>query len=164
VKRGVASLFLILFLVNSAGIYLYFIARVITVRQSMMAALSDSPAEKLVRLRLEPSAYREAIAGDREIRIGGRYYDIARTEEVGGKVIVYCLFDEAESNLTAFLERVMDSGESVPAPVTQFQQLIFISPVGICLPSPEPPGLPADRVLMPAYSCLLYREGPPPRG
>jgi hypothetical protein len=79
-------------------------------------------------------------------------------------VIVYCLFDEAESNLTAFLEKAMDSGESVPAPVAQFQQLIFIAPAGIALPSPQPAVLPADRFLAPAYSCLLTHEPPPPRG
>lgn len=165
-KRGFAVLFLALFLVNSAGIYLYFTIRVISIRQDMMAELRDTPVERLLRLEIEPSAYREVISGDHEIRIQGRYYDIAHTEKVDGKIIVYCLFDEAESNLTAFLERVVDAeeGDAVPGSVSQFLQLVYVAPPTIAIMYVQGPEIKATRAHDAIYTCFLTIEPPPPRG
>ncbi len=96
----------------------------------MRTALKSLPEEHLTKLVLTETEFKQSRIEEHEIKVGGRMYDIARAQVAGGKVIVWCLHDEAEDNLLAFLDavstRAHQDTKPVPQSIQQFLALTFI--------------------------------------
>jgi hypothetical protein len=97
----------------------------------MRAQLKELPSEKLQLLKLSPTAFKEAKVDEHEIKVNGKMYDISRIEKAGDTLLVYCLHDEAEDNLLAFLNKILSlplKDKNAPSQVLKFTSLTFILP------------------------------------
>lgn len=141
-KRFISILLVCLLLAHLAGFYVYFIVRLGDLRMTMRQQLSSLPSGKLDKLTLPIQEFKMSWWEEREMEWEGKMYDIARLEYAGDRVIVYCLHDEAEDNLVAFMTRIveMSSQDKDPAPtsVIQFFQLKFVI-TGLALTPCYPP-------------------------
>jgi len=137
-KRIAALLLLLLMAVNLAGFYGYFILRMKEIHAEARAALRHLPDTSLERFEFPVEVFRNVRVEDDEIRVNGRMYDIARTEKTTDTVVVWALHDEAEDDLFAFINKVMDNAgqddRQVPADLTQFLSLQFLTPATILIP------------------------------
>lgn len=133
VKRWAAILFLSFFILNFAGIYVYFAFRLIHIKREMRASLKAMPEESLTKLVLTEPEFSKSRVEEHEIKVNGRMYDIARVQFDNGNVTVWCLHDEAEDNLLAFLDAVSNrahrDSNPVPASIQKFLSLTFLVPV-----------------------------------
>ncbi len=163
-----AILFLTFFTVNFAGIYLYFTFQLAAIRQEMRAALRDAPDDQLIHLALPVEDYKKSLNGERELNINGRFYDISRVRFEGEMVHVYCLFDEAESDLVSFVGKILHepkpSHHPIPPSVAQFVLLTYIVPGHQVFILTVSPTLNTTQVSVPPYHCDLDNESPPPKG
>jgi hypothetical protein len=132
VKRWFAILFLSFFALNFAGIYLYFAFRLVHIKHEMRAALKTKPEESLTKLVMTEAEFYRSRVEAHEIKVGGRMYDIARIEVNDGNVTVWCLHDEAEDSLLAFLDavssRAHQDSKPMPQSIHQFLSLTFLVP------------------------------------
>lgn len=95
----------------------------------MHARIRTLPAEQLAVITLSFEKFEEAIEDEHEIEYEGKMYDVARVEKRGGQILVYCLHDETEESILAFLDKVLVSplnGEQTPASLIQFFSLTYI--------------------------------------
>jgi hypothetical protein len=167
VKRWFAILFLSFFALNFAGIYIYFAFRLVHIRQEMRAALRLTPDDQLTRMELTVDAFYRSRVDENEIQVNGRMYDIARITYQHKKVIVYCLHDEAEDSLLAFLDAVSNRAhqDTIPVPqsIQQFLSLTFLISEFhfMCLPTAT--ASPEITYLVPAYTTELPVPCPPPQ-
>lgn len=130
-KRALSILILCIFLAHFAGFYVYFFLQMTQIRKEMKAQLKEMPAEQLDLIKLSVADFKKAKVDDHEIKVNGKMYDIARIEQKGDILFVYCLHDEAEDNLLVFLDtivRVPLKDKSAPAQVLKFTSLTFILP------------------------------------
>jgi hypothetical protein len=131
-KRLLAILMISFILANVAGFYVYFVFRLKEIRKEMRASLKDYPIEKLQRLALTKAQYQVAKNDEGEIEWQGYMYDVGRVETRGSEVTVFALRDEAETNLLAFIDRIVEmtnrDNQSPPSVFTQFLSLIFTIP------------------------------------
>ena len=104
-------------LLQVAGSYVYFIARLSAIRQEMREQLKHRPDEELSLLILTPEEFQKARVEDHEIKVNGKMYDIARLVMKNNKVHVYALHDEAEDNLLAFLNEMVKRSSKDKKPV-----------------------------------------------
>ena len=125
-----------------------------------------SPDEMQV-FELTPSEYESARENEHEVKINGRMYDYATQRFEKGVVILYAKHDEAEDNLLALLEEVVNTAtsdtEEVPTELTTFFGLDFITQcsasVSFTLITKERSWLPAEKL----QSEQLSIESPPPQ-
>jgi hypothetical protein len=117
-------------LLNGAGFYMYYAVELTAIKREMRAALKRLPDEQLHVLMLTRKQFANARQDDDEIRINGKMYDVARTRPAGDYIAVYCLHDEAEDNLLAFITEVvtkpLTSEDSLPEEIIQYLTLTFI--------------------------------------
>lgn len=165
-KRIGSILFLTILLASMLGPYGYFMVRLRQIRQEMRAALRTQPDEKLEVLQLSQSEYKKARVDDHEIKVHDRMYDIARVEQKGNKVLVYCLHDEDEDSLLTLLDSILKNAgkdkRSVPA--SSWNLAAFQLPETVTLHCV----LPADRSVTTAYLFMVSEPSltifsPPPR-
>ena len=136
----------------------------------MKAVLKNYPADKLQKIQLTQEEYNLAKNDEEEIEWQGNMYDIARVTVLDNNIIIFALRDEAETNLLAFLNKVVElSGrDEKPAPdsLTQFSSLLFT------LPEMERPFrffIPFQEQHSPFFQLQFTQlhhdvESPPPRG
>lgn len=138
-KRIVSVVVLSIFLAHFAGFYIYFIVQLKQVRKEMRSKLKVLPVEELELIRLSSQQFKKAKVEEDEIRVNDKMYDIARVEKRGDLLLVYCIHDEAEDNILAFLDKILGSplkDKSVPTGVLQFFSLNYL-PVFWKFLSPE---------------------------
>lgn len=137
-KKAIAVFLLLLMAVNLAGFYGYFVLRMKEIHTEAREALKRLPETSLQRFEFSTAEYRSIRVEDHEIRVNGKMYDIARTERTADAVVVWALHDEAEDDLFAFINKVMDNAaqddHQAPKDFTQFLSLQFLLP-GAALPT-----------------------------
>jgi hypothetical protein len=119
-------------LANVAGFYVYFVFRLQEIRREMRADLKDYPIEKLQRIVLSKAQYLQAKNDEGEIEWQGYMYDVGRVESLNNVVTIFALRDEAETNLLAFIDRIVEmtnrDEQAPPSAFTQYLSLIFTIP------------------------------------
>lgn len=119
-------------LAHVAGFYVYFAFRLHEIKVQMRAELKNYPEEKLQRLFMTVHQYQQGKNDEGELEWEGYMYDIARVIPQGDHCYVLALRDEAETDLVAFLHKIIDtSGKDTKAPpqaLTQFLSLVFTVP------------------------------------
>ncbi len=119
-------------LANVVGFYVYFIYRLREIKLEMLSALKNYPEEKLQRLVMTVQQYAQAINDEGEVKWEGFMYDVARVIPQGDQRIVLALRDKAETNLLAFLNKVVETtgkdDKTPPGALTQFLSLVFMLP------------------------------------
>jgi hypothetical protein len=155
------------FLAHFAGFYIYFFVQLKQVREEMRAQLKQMPADKLELIKLSISDFEKAKVEEHEIKVSGKMYDISRIEKVGDTLFVYCLHDEAEDNLLAFLDKILTvplKDKSAPSQVLKFTSLTFILPAS---PNVQPvlsiQSLPATLYKVGTSTFVLSLDSPPPK-
>ncbi len=119
-----------LLLLQAAGCYVYFIARLTAIRIEMREQLNHLPDDQLTLLTLTFEEYQKAKVDDHEVKVNGKMYDIARLIVQKDKVLVYAKHDEAEDNLLSFLDEIVkrstNDKKPVPSQLEQLLTLIFL--------------------------------------
>jgi hypothetical protein len=128
VKRCYAAVILVIMLFNGAGFYIYYALHLRQIRMEMREALKYLPENELEIIKLSHEQFFEAKVEEHEVKVGGKMYDIARVLTMNDSLYVYCLHDEKEDNLIAFLDHVSsvpcNQNSSIPAALAK---LIVIS-------------------------------------
>ena len=129
--KKIFSISLLLFLfANLAGFYVYFCFRLEAIHTEMKAALKNCPEQELQQISLSPTEYLQLKNDEGEVEWNGAMYDVAKIKVEDGRVIVFALRDEAETNLLAFLKSVVSTAsnddESPPTSLTRYLSLTFI--------------------------------------
>ena len=121
---------LLVFLINAAGFYLYYIVQLQQIRKEMREALKLTPDSELEILTLTKKQFLESKVEEHEIRVNDKMYDIARTKLQGDMILVYCIHDQKEDNLLAFLNEIIGKPLKAKAPrqVFQFISLSYLVP------------------------------------
>jgi hypothetical protein len=140
VKKLIGIVFLSTLILQVTGSYIYFIARLTGIRQEMRNQLKNKPDDQLTLLILTKEEYLKAKVDDQELKVNEKMYDIARVVFKKDNVLVYALHDNAEDNLLAFLNELVDRSSKdkkpVPSSLLSFINMAFICP-GFILPLPE---------------------------
>lgn len=156
-------------LANVAGYYVYFVFRLQEIRKEMRAELKDYPVEKLQRIVLTKAEYREVKNDEGEIEWQDSMYDVARVETFDNEVTVFALRDEAETELLAFIDRIVEmtnrDHESPPSILTEYLSLIFTLPeTTFSVPLSTELKLGYGKIPAKFFSSLsLDVQAPPPR-
>ncbi len=126
-KKGFSIVLLSLIFLQVGGGYIYFFARLSSIRMEMRQQLKSLPVEELTQLTLSESDFEKAKVDDHEIKVTGKMYDIAWIEREDGKVLVYAKQDEAEDNLLSFIQEIVhrSANDKKPMP-NQFIQLLTL--------------------------------------
>jgi len=131
VKKIIGIVFLNILLLQIAGSYVYFIVRLTGIRHEMREQLKQKPDEELTLLTLTRDEYKKSKVNDREVKVNGKMYDIARIAIRNNQVLVYALHDEAEDSLLTLLnemvERSSKDKKPVPSQLIQLLTLQFIT-------------------------------------
>jgi hypothetical protein len=169
VKRVLAILMISFILSNVAGFYVYFVFRLQEIRREMRAELRDYPVEKLQRIILSQQQYQKAKNDEGEIEWQGFMYDVGRAETRGSEVTVFALRDEAETNLLAFIDRIVEmtnrDEQSPPSALIQYLSLHFTVP-DVSIPTPLCQVPKSEYKIFPTEffsSLTLEVQAPPPR-
>lgn len=129
-KRSLCTLFLGILLIQVSGCYVYFIARLTSIRIEMREQLKNLPDNQLTLLTLTTAEYHKAKVDDHEVKVNGKMYDIARVIINKDSVMVYAIHDEAEDNLLSFLDEIVkrsiNDKKPVPSQLIHLLTLIFI--------------------------------------
>lgn len=118
-KRFTAIFVLCLITLNLIGFYAYFAVRMYEIHHEMRSALASLPAEQLEVITMKETTMKANWVEEMEMEWDGKMFDIARIEQEGEMVKIYCLHDEAEDNLISFLDSVLrdmarDESETPP--------------------------------------------------
>jgi len=147
--------------------YVYFIARLSSIRMEMREQLKSLPVHELTLLTLSESDYERAKVDDHEVKVDDKMYDIAWIERKGSKVLVYAKHDEAEDNLLSFLGEMLHRSANDKKPVpNQIIQLLTLDFVLIEDKLPENSCINITHYY--CYKTVLYNyclliDAPPPR-
>jgi hypothetical protein len=106
-KTVVAIVLLFVFAIQFAGTHCYFIFRLIEIRNDAYTRLRSLPRQKLTRMRLSQRQYKQAKAGNDEIKIGNNMYDVAFVEERKDSVIVYAMHDQDEGTFLTLVHTIV---------------------------------------------------------
>jgi hypothetical protein len=132
VRKVKAILLLLILVVNASGFYVYYIIQLHRIHIEMRKALQLRPDNELEVLVLTQREFEDARVEEHEVKVHGKMYDIARIKSEGDKVKIYCLHDEKEDDLLAFVDelvsRPIDKTSSITTSAFQFLSLIFIIP------------------------------------
>jgi mRNA-degrading endonuclease YafQ of YafQ-DinJ toxin-antitoxin module len=131
VKKLFGITLLSLLLLQAAGCYVYFIARLTAIRVEMREQLKALPDHELTLLTFSHEEFRKAKENDHEVKVNGKMHDIARVVIKGDQLLVYAIHDKAEDNLLSFLDELVtrSSNDKKPVPIqlVQLLTLQFIS-------------------------------------
>lgn len=157
-----------LFVLHGAGFYIYFAVRLTEIRKEMRHELSLLPSEELTVIEVDREKFQPSWLDEKEMEWKGEMYDIARVEITDHFAKVYCLHDEAEVGLLAFINTVIDTAANdksqAPPSMQQFLSLEFLPSQKSFLY--EPVSIPVFHSSK--YSPLMPQDGhsitaPPPR-
>lgn len=131
-KRFSAFVVLLLFSLNFFGFYAYYAFRLVEIRREMRMQLQFLPEEQLNRFVFSTTEYNEVMRGDDEVQVSGCMYDIARMEMYKDSVLILALHDEAEDNLIAFIQTIVERSATdkkpLPTTVMVFFTLVYLLP------------------------------------
>lgn len=129
-RKHISRFFLLLFFLQAAGGYVYFWARLGSIRQEMRQQLSHRPDDQLTLLVLTHEEFKRVKVDDHEVKVDGKMYDIARMVLKNDTIKIYALHDQAEDNLIAFLNELIRRSttdkKQVPSQLVQLASLVFI--------------------------------------
>ncbi len=153
---------------NVVGGYFYFTFRALQIKHEMRALLSTLPDDELEIITLSTAAFNRVKVDVHEIKVDGKMYDIARIESAGDTLHVYCVHDEAEDNLLAFLDsvllRLQNDSTQPPASVFAFAVLQYLPAEFSFQFLPHQQGSPGlTPYLQKAFFVMLPIDAPPPR-
>ncbi len=118
-------------MLQAAGCYVYFIARLTAIRTEMREQLKTLPDHELAVFTFTREEFRKVKENDHEVKVNGKMHDIARIVIQDNKLLVYALHDEAEDNLLSFLDEMVKRSSSdkkpIPSQLVQLLTLQFIS-------------------------------------
>ncbi len=166
-KKGFGIVLLSLLFLQVGGGYVYFVARLSSIRLEMWEQLKTLPDHELTLLTLSEPEFKKAKVDDHEVKVDGNMYDIARIERREGKVFVFAKHDEAEDNLLSFLQEMLNRSANDKKPVPN--QFIQILTLDFILTENE---LPENSSVYIIHDCnyisVLYNyypfvDAPPPR-
>ncbi len=166
-KRYFSISLLLFLLANMAGFYVYFYFRLGQIRQEMRASITDSP-EKLQKISLSTAQYENAKKGEDEIEWHGELYDVAKIEVNEGRVTVFALHDEAETNLFAFLNQVVNAAtqddKTPPVSLLHYLSLVFTVPSIVPVAPPSVQSFqPFTLYIFQSSQAFVEITSPPPR-
>lgn len=167
-KKIIGIAFLSVLLLQVAGSYVYFIVRLSGIRYEMREQLKDKPDEYLTLLTLSAEEYQKAKENDHEVKVNEKMYDVARIVVQDDQVLVYALHDEAEDNLLALLNEMVERSSKDKKPVPS--QLIQLLTLQFVMMEDSISNVNAINIehttaytfSIPSYISLI--ESPPPRG
>ena len=115
---------------NSAGFYVYYAVQLQKNRAEMRERLQFLPIDQMETLILSHEEYLESRVDDHEVKVKGKMYDIARVEETGDSVYIFCIHDEKEDNLLSLCSELigkpLESSSAMPGAIVKFIGLHFI--------------------------------------
>lgn len=161
-------MFLNILLVQIAGSYIYLIVRLTGIRHEMREQLKQKPDEELTLLTLTRDEYKKSKVNDREVKVNGKMYDIARIAIRNHQVLVYALHDEAEDSLLTLLNEMVERSSKDKRPVpSQLIQLLTLQFIASQTHVPSQTGIWVEHHT--PYIITLSAidggiESPPPRG
>lgn len=166
-SRRFSFFLLLLLLINIAGFYGYFLVRLNQLHEESREALKNLPETELEHFVLTPESYKNAIVNKREVLINGKMYDVAKVSHEAGKIHVFALHDEAEDDLLAFIEEVMDNAGKdgqAPSVFSYFTSLNFLKSGFNWIPDSEFTPVTHDTgFLFNVVCCGQSVTSPPPR-
>jgi hypothetical protein len=131
-KRFYAIFFFSLLLINGCGFYVYYIIQLGKIKSEMRQALKLLPAASLEKLTLSLQDYLRSKVEEHEIKVNGKMYDVARIKVSADSVAVFCIHDEKEDNLIAFVAEIISkplkNKNAMPNAIQQFITLLFLPP------------------------------------
>jgi len=164
VKRTRAILLLLLISVGTTGAYFFFAIAAFTVRYEAKHRLGS---EQLEILRLSIHEYLAARLDERELRINGRMYDVARVSHREDSVFVSCVHDRAEERLLSFVTVLFEDDPSpvqgIPDGLLQLLTAAYLVPsqhVGLRVVASEPAPLTIYHFSIRDFK--LQYDSPPP--
>jgi len=167
-KKGFSIVLLSLIFLQVGGGYVYFIARLSSIRLEMREQLRTLPDHELTLLTLSESDFKKAQVDDHEVKVDGKMYDIARIETRKGKVFVFAKHDEAEDNLLSFVQEILNRSANDKKPVpNQVIQLLTLDFVLIENEFPQNSSVyirHASVYVRAFYGNPSLIDAPPPRG
>jgi hypothetical protein len=166
-KKAFGIVLLALFLLQIGGGYIYFIARLSSIRMEMHEQLKTLPDHELTLLTFSESEYENAKADDYEVKVKGKMYDIARVVKRNGRILVYALQDEAEDNLLSVVREILDRSANDKKPVpAHCIQLLTLDFILIENEFPENDSVAIAHIsnyLGSQLNCIYRIESPPPQ-
>jgi hypothetical protein len=167
VKKLFSRFCLMLLLMQVAGGYIYFWARLSVIRQEMRQQLRHRPDDQLTLLVLTQDEFKKARVDDHEVKVDGKMFDIARYEVENDTVKIYALHDRAEDNLLAFvnelIRRSAHDKKPVPTQLIQLVSLIFIPCQQVELTHRQLSVHHHTPYRFPSTGFITEVENPPPR-
>jgi hypothetical protein len=129
-KRFFSLAFVLLLLLQVAGCYVFFSVRLVQIHAASRRNLAFLPDSDLTRFHFTHAEYEKVRENNREIKVAGRMFDIARfTTQPDGSIIIFAKHDEAEDNLFAFLHEVLENfnhdKNHIPSQVLQVSSLLY---------------------------------------
>jgi hypothetical protein len=108
-KRALSIIFILIFLHNLAGVYLFFIIQKHQIRTEIRNQIrQDFPISRCIKLSISLKDYQNPQLFQRidkhEFRWKGKMYDIVRNEKTENFMVFYCILDERENKLWERLE------------------------------------------------------------
>lgn len=140
-KKYTAVLLLCVCLTHLAGFYVYFVVRLGEIRMTMREKLADLPADQLEVVTIPKADFQAIWLEEREMKWRGQMFDIARVENQGTLVQVYCLRDHDEDGLLNILSAIVETTQqdttTAPTSVVQFFALEYVTCVILCPVAPS---------------------------
>ncbi len=167
-KKYTALLLLCVCLTHLAGFYVYFAVRLGSIRMAMREKLAELPDDQLDVVTIPAAEFQAAWLEEREMKWQGNMFDIARVENRGGVIDVYCIRDHDEDGLLNFLTAIMETTKEdtaeTPTSLVQFFTLEYITCGSLC---PLPPSRSGTKdstaYLCASYLVIIDPIAPPPR-
>lgn len=167
-KKYTAVLLLFICLTHLAGFYVYFVVRLGEIRMTMREKLAELPADQLEVVTIPKADFQTIWLEEREMKWRGQMFDIARIEDRGSVVNVYCLRDHDEDGLLNILSAVVETAQqdttTAPTSVVQFFALEYIT-CGIVCPAAPSMGYAQNTTAYQFAPYLVINDplAPPPR-
>jgi hypothetical protein len=130
VKKLLAFALAFVLVVQFAGLYCYYAFRLIEIRYEMEEDLARMPLHQLEKFTFTLTDYEKAKVEDKELKVNGKMYDVAKIERQNDLIVAYVLHDESEDDLISFVEMIMkkshNDGKSKPEQLLKLISLQYL--------------------------------------
>ena len=125
-KKIPALLFFVIFLLNTAGFYIYYGIALQRIHAEMRLKIKALPDDQLSRLVLTHEEFR-TLVDQHEMKLNGQMFDVARTTTFQDSIVVLAVHDVTEENFLAFANEIVSRPVDQDSPVTtSFVQFICL--------------------------------------
>ncbi len=116
-NKNIYIIFIFAVLYNSSGFILPYLFQKNIHKENIFKEIgSVSNEQRVEKLYLSiddiKSAIKVDVLDDKEIRIGGKMYDVLRKEKIGGVIIFYCIRDEKEELMDKYFSENVSKNSS----------------------------------------------------